>query len=433
MKETSRRLTRRKLLKCATAAMAAPLVVRASALGAAGRPAASDRLTLGMIGLGSMGMRHVLGFLEEDDCRIVAVCDVDAARRAEAVGTINAHYGNDDCARYADFREMIARDEIDTLCIAVPDHWHAIIGIRGARAGKDIYGEKLLALTVAEGQQMVRTVRQCGTVWQMGSWQRSTMHFRMACELVRNGRVGALRRVEVGIGPGHEIEPQPATAVPEGFDYEMWLGPAPWAPYTANRCHWNFRWISDYSGGQVTDWGAHHIDIAHWGMGADETGPVSVVGSGQYPKTGLYDTAVTYSFECEYASGVTMQVANTTAAPYVRFIGDRGSVRVNRATVRAEPESILRETIRADEIHLARPDGDNRQGHRHDFLQCVRNRRQPITPIEIGHRSIAVAHIANIAMAMGRKLRWDPAAERFVGDEQANRMLFRPMREPWRL
>jgi len=424
-------VSRRAFLRRTAAAVAAPYVLRASPPGV---PAASERLTMGMIGLGSMGMRHVKGFLEEYGCRIVAVCDVDAARRRAAVEEVNRQYGNSDCAQHGDFREILARGDLDTVCIAVPDHWHAILSIAAARAGIDIYGEKPLALTVAEGRQMVTVIRERGCVWQTGSWQRSTTRFRMACELARNERIGRLRRVEVGIGPGHEIAPQPVMPVPEGFDYEMWLGPAPWAPYTEKRCHWNFRWIMDYSGGQVTDWGAHHIDIAHWGMGADDTGPISVAGSGEFPKDGLYDTAVTYRFECEYDGGVRLHVGSNNYYPQgVRFLGDRGWVHVTRAKIDASPKGILKEKIRPDEIHLPRPPGDHRQGHRADFLHCVRTRTEPITPIEVGHRSITVAHLGNIAMILGRKLRWDPAAERVLGDEEANRMLARAMREPWRL
>jgi len=425
--------TRRAFLRTAAAAVAAPCVLPARAFAAPGRPAPSDRLTLGMIGLGSMGMRHVKGFLVEYGCRIVAVCDVDASRRRAAVAEVNKHYGNADCADGNDFRELLARGDLDTVCIAVPDHWHSVIAIAAARAGKDIYGEKPLALTIAEGRRMVDVVRQCGTLWQTGSWQRSTTRFRMACELARNQRIGRLRRVEVGIGLGYRIGPQPVMPVPEGFDYDLWLGPAPWAPYTEKRCHWNFRWIGDYSGGQVTDWGAHHIDIAHWGMGADDTGPVRVAGKAEYPSEGLYDTAVRYDFTCEYAGGVTLRVAGNDVLPQgVRFLGDDGWVHVTRGTLSAQPKQLLRTRLGPEEIHLPRPPGDERQGHRADFLHCVRTRHETITPIEAGHRSIAVAHLGNIAMRLGREIRWDPAAERVLGDDEANRMLSRPLREPWR-
>ena len=428
-----RTISRRHLLKRAAFAAALPSVIPARALGRAGRPAPGTRLTLGFIGLGSMGMRHVKGFLLENDCQITAVCDVDAPRRAAAVKEITASYGTKDCRAYNDFRELIGLDDIDALVISVPDHWHAITGIAGARAGKDIYGEKPLALTIDEGREMVRAINRYGCVWQMGSWQRSTDHFRRACEFVRNKRIGKLTRVEVGIGIGKRIGPQPDMPVPEGFDYDRWLGPAPWAPYTEKRCHWNFRWILDYSGGQVTDWGAHHIDIAHWGMDADATGPVEVVGSGDFP-TGLWNAAVTYRFTCTYANGVILEVAsNNFLKQGVRWIGDAGWIHVTRAGLDAHPKALLKEELGPDEIHLPRPPGDHRQGHRRDFLRCISTRGKPITPIEVGHRSVTVAHLGNIAMLTGRKIRWDPKREKILDDPTAERMLRRPMRAPWHM
>ena len=429
---TPRSISRRGFLGTAAAAVAAPYFVPASARGAEGRPAPSEQITLGMIGLGSMGLRHVKGFLPEADCRIIGVCDVDASRRKTAVGEINTHYGNRDCAAYNAFEDIIARADLDALCIAIPDHWHAIPAILAARAGKDIYGEKPLALTIADGRRMVRAVNTYGIVWQTGSWQRSTRNFRFACELVRNGRIGALQRVEVGLGSKPPCEPQPTQPVPAGFDYDRWLGPAPWAPYTAKRCHWNFRWILDYSGGQLTDMGAHEIDIAHWGMGVDGTGPVRVTGTGEFPSDGLWDAAVHYDFRAEYANGLTMHVdSGHKYRGGVRFVGSDGWVFVSRSSLKAPPASLLRETIGPNEIHLARPRGDNRQGHRRDFLDCVKSRAETITPIEIGQRSITVAHLANIAIMLGREIRWDPATERIIGDETAARMCSRSRREPW--
>ncbi len=441
MTEEKPRISRRDFLSRAGAIAAVPYFVRSSAVGGA---AASNRLTMGLIGLGSMGMRHVKGFLQERDCRIVAVCDVDSHRREAAAAEINGHYGNKDCRQYRDFRELIARGDIDTLCISVPDHWHSIISIEALAAGRDVYGEKPLALTIPEGRAIVEAVARYGRVWQTGSWQRSTDHFRFGCELVRNGRIGRLARVEVGIGRGFkpqaapdtvsEIPPQPTMPVPEGFDYERWLGPAPWAPYTEKRCHWNFRWILDYSGGQVTDWGAHHIDIAHWGMDADSTGPVEIWGKGVFPKDGLWDAAVDYDFECKYANGVTMLVgSNNHYKQGVRFIGDTGWVHITRAGLDANPKSLLRDKIGPEEIHLARPSGNHREGHRRNFLDCVRTRGATISPAEVGHRSAVPAHLGNIAMILGRKIRWDPAREQVIGDAAAGRMLGRAMRAPWRI
>ncbi len=444
MKPMHGTISRRSFLRSAAAIVGIPCVVSASELGKNRQPAPSSRITMGLIGLGSMGMRHVEGFLQEGDCRIVAVCDVDAKRRLAAVREVNKQYGNVDCAQYNDFRELIARDDIDTLCISVPDHWHALIALAGICAGKDIYGEKPLALTIAEGRAIVEAVGRYKCVWQTGSWQRSTDHFRFACELVRNDRIGRLRKVEVGIGPGfkpsggaetvYRIDPQPVMPVPDGFDYEMWLGPAPWAPYTEKRCHWNFRWILDYAGGQVTDWGAHNIDIAHWGMNCDDTGPVEVQGKGVFPEDGLWNAAVDYDFECLYNSGLPMRVASNNHLPQgIRFIGEAGWVHVTRTDLKTNPADLRKASIGPNEIHLPKPAGDNREGHRRDFLDCVKTRRATIAPAEVGHRSATVAHLGNIAMILGRKIRWDPKCEQIIGDLSANRMLGYSMRSPWHL
>jgi len=444
MRQKRRTISRRAFLKNTTSAFIAPYVLPSSACGQVSRPAPSNRITLGLIGLGSMGMRHVKGFLQEDDCQIIAVCDVDAGRRRAAAAEVNRYYDNKDCAQYSDFRELIGRDDVDALCISVPDHWHSIPAIMGVCAGKDIYGEKPLALTIDEGRAMIEAVQRYQRVWQTGSWQRSTEQFRVGCELVRNGRIGRLKRVEVGIGSGYKpgpgqptvyrIDPQPVMPIPEDFDYEMWLGPAPRAPYTEKRCHWNFRWILDYSGGQVTDWGAHHIDIAHWGMGCDDTGPIEVVGTGKFPVDGLWNTAVDYDFKCTYENGLELYVgSNNHYAQGVRFIGADGWVHVSRAGLETNPKSLLKEKIGPEEIHLPRPSGNHRQGHRRDFLDCVKTRAQTVSPIEVGHRSAIVAHLGNIAMILDRKIRWDAKLEKILNDETASRMLGRTMRSPWHL
>jgi predicted dehydrogenase len=433
----SRFISRRTLLKSIAAGAAAPYVLAASSLGKeAGQPAPSNRLTMGLVGLGSMGLRHVNGFVQESDLRILAVCDVDAPRRYAAAEVVNKAYGNTDCAAIHDFRELFARCDIDTVCLAVPDHWHSIVAIQAARAGKHIYGEKPLALTISEGRAMVNEIRRTGCVWETGSWQRSTAHFRRACALVRSGRIGKLQRVLVGIGSGSAIPPQPPMPVPDGFDYNLWLGPAPEAPYTEKRCHWNFRWILDYSGGQVTDWGAHHIDIAHWGMNADNTGPIEVSGTGEFPSNGLWDAAVHFHFVCRYANGVVLEVASFDKFPEgVRFIGDGGEVFVSRADLKTQPAGLMREKLGLGEEDLGSGGrrGENRQGHRRDFLDCIRNNDEPIAPIEAAHRSITVAHLGNIAMILGRKIRWDPQREEFLDDPTATRMLGRAMRFPWHI
>ena len=433
-------LTRRDFVKKTVGTTFVFSIVPAHIIGQSNRPAPSNRLTMGMIGLGSMGMRHTKAFLQESDCQILAVCDVDTSRRQNAVEIINQHYGNNDCAGYNDFRELINRKDIDTLCISVPDHWHSIISIESIRTGKDIYGEKPLALTISEGRAIVKEVEKYDCIWQTGSWQRSERGFRFACELVRNGRIGKLHQVEVGLANGYSTGLEPVMKVPEGFDYEMWIGPAPWAPFTSKRCHHykfphGFRWIFDYSGGQLTDCGAHHIDIAHWGMNCDNTGPIDVEGKGTFPEEGLWNTAIEYKLKCTYANGVIMHIGSEKYyKPGICFIGDQGWIYVNRGErLETYPKYLKKEKFGPNEIHLPRPADSSRQGHRRDFLDSVKYRKKTLTPAEIGHRSITVAHLGNIVMLLGRKIQWDPKAEQIIGDKSANRMLSRPMRAPWYL
>ena len=292
----------------------------------------------------------------------------------------------------------------------------------------------LLMLQLPLGKEIVRAVRRYGCVWQTGSWQRSTAHFRFGCELVRNGRIGKLERVEVGIKDGPSTECHPVMPVPEGFDYDRWLGPAPLAPYTEMRCHWNFRWILDYSGGQFTDAGAHDVDIAQWGMGTDKTGPVEVEGKGIFPPDGLWDAAVEYHVKCRYAEGPPLFAGSAKHYKQgIRFIGDAGWVHLSRKGIEVHDQRLLREKFGPEEIHLYRPSGDNREGHRRNFLDCVKTRADAITPAETGHRSATILHLANISMLLGRKVHWDPGREEIVADPTAARMMRRGYRSPYHL
>lgn len=426
---------RREFLK-RTAGMAAgaasfPYIIPSSALGLTGTVAPSNRITIGCIGMGGMGTGNMGGFLEQKDAQVIAVCDVDSKHRENAANAINSKYGNTDCAQYNDFRELLARGDIDAISAAVPDHWHALVATRAAQAGKDIYGEKPLAYSIEEGRAIVDAVKRHGRVWQTGSWQRSQDHFRFGCELVRNGRIGKVHTVKVGLPNTNGIRAGSTapSEPPEGFDYDMWLGPAPYAPYCEARCHWNFRWISDYAGGQLTDWAGHHIDIAHWGMGTELSAPVEIEGSGIWPlaKDGLFDTVENYTFTCKYKEGFTMIVSGLLPGG-TRFEGDKGWVHVNRGLIDAEPKSLLNEVIGPDETHLYES-----ANHIGNFLDCVKTRATTITPAEVAHHSVMVAHLGIIAMKLERKVRFDPVQERFVGDIDADRMLSRPMREPWNL
>jgi len=431
-------INRRRFLKtaaaAATGAIAFPYIVSASALGNDGEVAPSERITMGCIGVGSQGTSNLRGFLEKNELQIVAVCDVDKGRLERAKRSVDGRYNNNDCKTYVDFRDVIARDDIDTLSLALPDHWHSIPVVMAARAGKDMYGEKPLARTIFEGKVMVDAVQRYGVIWQTGSWQRSVHDFHRACELVRNGRIGKVHKVEVGLPTGssngnHSVQP-----VPEGLDWDFWLGPAPWRPYQAfgqNGPHWDWRWVMDYPGGQLTDWAGHHVDIAHWGLGLDYTGPVEIEGKGLYPEDGTFDAPTEYKFTCKYANGLTMIVANDQQQPMgmgTVWYGEDGWIHVKRGKLEASSEEILQQVIGPGEDRLYES-----RDHQQNFIDCVKSRQKTITPIEIAHRSISVGLLGEIAMLLERKLRWDPDKEIFLDDEQANRMLSRPMRSPWHM
>jgi len=426
-------LTRRDFLKrtaAAGAGVAMPYLVRPSALGRAGTVAASERITLGMIGTGSHGRdMNLKTFLTLDDAHVVAVCDVVREQREIAREMVNTKYGNKDCAVYGDFREVLARADIDAVMISTPDHWHVPISIAAAKAGKDVECEKP-TLTVEQGRQLVETMKRYNRVFQWSTEDRAVDVYHRMCELVRNGRIGKVHtiRVELPSGPDRPGNPQPMP-VPDGFDYEMWLGPAPWAPYTKDRCLYDFRWILDYSGGELADWGAHLLDGAQWGNDTEHTGPVEVEGKGVFWNEGLYNTAKEFHIEYTYASGVKLFVDSGT--PSLRFEGSDGWIgnRGWRAPLLAQPASILDSVIGPNEVHLFTcPQGEQR-----NFLDCVKSRQECYFPPEIGQRCFTIAHIGNIAMILGRKLKWDPEKERFVNDDEANRMLGRAMRSPWHL
>jgi len=429
-----KQISRRQFLKRASGitagAIAFPYFVSSSALGQGGRPAASDRIVMGCIGMGGQGTGDMRGFLGKKEAQVVAVCDVDKKHRDQAKKIVDEKYGNEDCKTYIDFREVIERKDIDALLLALPDQWHSIPAIMGARSGKDIYGEKPLARTIREGRAICDAVHRYGRIWQTGSWQRSVGNFRKACELVRNGRIGKVNKVEVGLPTGGGGGNNPVQPVPEGVDWDFWLGPAPWVPYRGVM-HWNWRWIMDYSGGQLTDWAGHHIDIAHWGLGLDRTGPVEIEGKGVYPKDGMYDAPTEYKFTCKYANGLTMIVANDRQQPKgmgAMWYGEKGWIHVNRGGLNAEPKSVLDEVIGPDEIKLYES-----RDHTQNFLDCVKSRKETITPVEIAHRSISVGLLGEIAMLTGEKLQWNPEKEIFLNSDKANRLLSRPMRAPWHM
>lgn len=424
--------TRREFL-ARTAVITAPLFIPAASLGRGFRVAPSERITLGLIGVGNMGGGHLDTLLGHREVQVVAICDVDAVKRKAAVEKTETHYAAEKisgtfkgCEGYNEFENLLARRDIDAVVIAVPDHWHAIIAIASACAGKDIYCEKPLSLTVREARAMVRAVRRHGRVFQTGSQQRSSPEFRKACELVRSGRIGRLRSIHVNIGPPSRdryFEEQP---VREGLDWDRWLGPAPWAPYNAERCSGDYsggwRRIRDYSGGMTTDWGAHHFDIGQWALDMDHSGPVEIT-----PPPRPDDWGLTF----RYANGVTMARHETYEGHRINgvyFVGTDGRIEVNRGHFKSWPDEIGNEPLGADDVHLfASP------GHHQNWLDCIRSRQRPICDVEVGCRTITVCHLGNIACWTQRRIRWDPVREQIIGDEAAARWLDRPGRGPWTL
>ena len=428
-----RTIDRREFLKKAagvTAGVAAfPHIVSSSALGNAGSVAASNRIVMGCIGMGGMGTGDMRGFLNKKEVQVVAVCDVDKNQRDKAKKNVDDKYKNNDCKTYLDFREVVAREDIDALSLAMPDHWHSIPAVMGARAGKDIHAQKPLARTIAEGRAICDAVSRYGIIWQTGSQQRSSRDFHLACELVRNGRIGKVTRVEVGLPTGGSSDNKRIQPVPEGVDWNFWLGPAPWAPYRGIM-HWNWRWMMDYSGGQLTDWAGHHIDIAHWGLDLERTGPVEIKGAGVYPKDGIYDVPMEYKFTCKYANGVVMTVANNKQIPQgTKWYGESGKwLYVKRGKLESNPPGILKEVIGPDEIRLYRS-----RDHKQNFLDCIKSRKETIAPAEVAHRSISVGLLGEIAMLTEENLKWDAEKEVFLNSDAGNRLLSRPMRSPWHL
>jgi predicted dehydrogenase len=360
----------------------------------------------------------------------VALCEVDQRNLDRAVKDAKDRMGDKfDCQITKDFREVIDRADVDAVMISTPDHWHVPMSVMAIKAGKDVICEKP-TLTVVEGRVLCDAVQRYGAVYQTATEDRSVPQYLRIAELVRNGRIGKVHTIHVGLpaGPGTPGNPTPV-AVPPGLDWDMWLGPAPWAPFCPDRMHWNFRWISDYSGGMLTDWGLHLLDTAQWGNDTEHTGPVEVEGVGQYFAGGLYDTAHHFDLTYKYANGVTLYVKSTL--PSIRFEGSDGWVGNKgwRAPVEASSQRILDSVIGPEETHLYTcPQGEHR-----NFLDCVKSRKDPYFPAEIAQRCNTICHIGNIAMTLRRKLRWDPERECFPGDEAANRLLGRVYREPWKL
>ncbi len=423
----------RKSASVLTGAVVAPWIIPSSALGLGGQTPPSGRIVMGVIGTGSQGMSNMRSFIDlKDQVRFVALCDVDAKRLAAAKALVDRTNGSDDCRTYRDFREFMDKETLDAVLIALPDHWHGIIYSLAAMKKWDIYGEKPICRTINDGKVIVEAVKKNNVIWQTGSWQRSQENFHRGAELVINGRIGKVKYIEVGLPDGVKgIGTPPVQEVPEGLDWDLWLGPALKVPYRGV-CHWNWRWILDYSGGQLTDWAGHHIDIANWGTGLEYTGPVEIEGTGVYPADGIYNAPVEYDITCRYSNGIVMRVANASRLPKgmgTAWYGDLGWIHVDRGNrISASDPKILEEKISEKEIHLYKS-----TNHFQNFIDCVKSRKQTITPIEPAYRAISVALLGEIAMTTGQTIRWDPEKEEIIGNNVAARLLGRPYRKPWKL
>ena len=424
---------------------------------------------MGVVGWGMMGPGNTKAFLDQPDCQVVAACDLDKNHLEQAVNTVNKHYGNQDCKAYHDYREMIARPDIDAVMLAVPDHWHALVAIEAAKHRKDIYGEKPLARTIAEQQAIVMAVQKNRRIWQAGSWQRSEQNFHYTAEIVRNGLLGKITRVEVGLPSGHtdfaktgrplleklasfgvtdlgKVMPgTPAwnaavTDVPPQFDYDFWIGPSQSMPYIEARVHKNWRWNYNTGGGQLLDWIGHHCDIAHWGLGNDDQiGPLEVEGAGEFPPAdAIWNTCTKYRVTARYPNDITMIIAggHLDIRSGTKWIGTDGWVWVNRGNAFESSNATLEDGRRLSEaqrkVRLPFTTG-KKDGHYRNFLDSVKSRQPTVAPVEVAHHSAIPGHLGLISMLVGRKIKWDAQKEVIVGDTDASKLLSRGYRAPWKL
>ncbi len=434
------RINRRRFLQqgaLVSAAYALPAIVPSSALGRDGGVAPSNRVVMGAIGVGSMGRRDMKSLMQVGGVQVVTVCDVVEQRRQEAKAIVDKQLGNQDCTQVDDFREVLTRSDIDAISITTQDHWHALIAVAAAQAGKDMYCQKPLGMTLQECQAIRDSVRRYSRIFQTGTQQRSSRNFRFACELARNGYLGTIQSVEVAApGPRYERSyPAPPTPEPlsQEIDFEMYVGPAKLRPYNRGLWAWpDWYLIRDYCVGFIVNWGVHHLDIANWGCPALTQESCELEFSGAYRNDGLTDNVNDWKGEFRYRSGLRMTYSDTDNPNRQGcvFRGDKGWVHVNRQGLWASSDSLLKVQLKPDDMRL---DSGATGNHYHNFIQCVRGRRDPIAPVEAGHQASYLGMIAEISIKLGRALTWDPLAERFTGDDLANRLLAMPMRSPWRL
>ena len=421
--------------------MAAPAIVPSTVFG---QSAPSNTLLMGCIGVGRQGqgdMQELIFRGLEVGARVVAVCDVDRHRLEDAQWLVDKIYaaeldknGYKGCAGYSDFRKLLSRKDIDGVLIVTPDHWHAAHAIAAANAGKDIYLEKPMTFSIAEGQKLVKAVRENNQILQVGSQQRSSVYFRMACELTRNQRIGKLHTIRVWLPEDQGSGNPDLMPIPKNLNYNFWMGPTSEEPFSEDRVHPQRNYsrpgwlqIERYCRGMITGWGSHMNDIAQWGNGSEESGPVEISAEAEFPDRGLFDVHTTYHSNGVYANGVKL-IQDTGSPAGVRFEGEDGWIFVQRGKIEASDKSILQEEIGENEAKLYIS-----TNHMKNFLQCMRSRKDPIAPVEVGHRSNSVCVLTHIAMKLGRKLQWDPEEEHFINDNEANSLLDYPHRKPWKV
>ena len=456
-------LSRRRFLAGTAVALGVPYFVPASALGRAGRPAASERITVGVIGQGNRGTDDMNGIMQSPLSQVVAVCDCRQPRLEAGQRRVDKFYADrSDRGTYAgckaihDFRELIDRKDIDALLVCAPDHWHGIIATRALAAGKHLYCEKPLGRTIAESIAICDATVKHKRVFQTGTQQRSDEKFRQAVSLARSGALGKVHTIEVAVPAGGGIRNQPPAPVPAGFDYDMWTGPAPMHPFDNRRCEWlGLYWIADYCVGFICNWGIHHLDIAAWGCPEVVNSPFDISGTAVFPTEGMADTAIIWRTEYRYPSGLRMSFTSDRG-PFdwqkqqdpteqslkvlgavdpklhhetgCKFIGSEGWVHVTRGAISAEPATLLTKEIDPEKLGIVVS-----HDHYANFLECVRDNRAPVSNIESGHRATILGNAADICVRLGRPLKWDPKAERFINDAEANRKLSQPMRAPWHM
>jgi predicted dehydrogenase len=460
----SRSWSRRDFLKVTSAGLVLPTILPAYA-DSSRRPRASNRIVVGIIGHGMQGANNTKSFLFQESCQVVAVCDLDKNHLQEGINAVNDHYQNQDCKGYHDYRELLARDDIDAVMLAVPDQWHELVASEAARQGKDIYGEKPLARTIAEQQAIVKAVQQNKVIWQTGSWQRSQTAFHKAAEIVRNGLIGTVTHVEVGLPSGYTDFAKTTPALlrklgwpedkkeylanlvlgtpawnaavstpPAELDYETWIGPSKMEQYIEARVHRNWRWNYNTGGGQLLDWIGHHCDIAHWGLDFDNSGPSEIEGHGEFPAANaLWNTSPKYRIELKYPRNISMIIADNGSGVRggVKWIGTEGWVWVDREGFEGSNPEWKRYKNLPDELRKVKL--YESRDHVGNFLDCVKSRQPTITPVETAHHSAIPGHLGLISMLTGRKIRWSVQDEKILDDPEASKLMVRDYRSPWKI